>query len=835
MTRGSLDRCLRTPAARLAIGLSVFLCGLIGAMRAAESADATLVSVEASRSNAKFFESEVRPLLIRRCYECHSETESEGGLRLDVATTITQGGDSGVAVIPGDADASLLMAAIRYDGLEMPPDEPLTESETEILRRWIDQGAYWPESFGHAGDDSDSDSDAQDYWAAEPVRTVPPIGMVPTGDFPAAAGMIDRYIDDALATAGLSRAPRSDRRTLLRRLFYDVTGMPPGQSDIDDFLADDSPDAYARTVDRLLADPRHGERIGRFWLDLVRFSESDGYRQDAFRASAHRYRDWVVNAWNTAMPYDEFVTMQIAGDEVDPNSEEALTAAGFLRQGIYEYNQRDAEGQWEVIVDELTDVTADVFLATGLACAKCHDHKFDPIPRSDYFHFRSVFEPLIFRDITNPKISDTADARNRTKIESLVAELATIDSEALEKAGRAAAELFPDEVLAMYDKPADQRNSYESQIAHLVHLQVLDRQARDSEIEKTIGKEATARRREIIAELKQLGYSPRPSRPVMTVADASGDIRPTRLPGRHSGRSFAPEVPEIYGGMPLDVAPPPSDPTSTGRRLALARWMTSPENPVTARVIANRIWQHYFGRGIVASPNDFGALGTPPTHPELLDYLADRLQRTGWDLKRLQREILLSETYRQSAHHPRRADGQRIDAINRLLWRRSVRRLDAEQYRDTLLAVMDQVNHQIGGPSPSGAPPRRTIYLQRKRNTGDEMLQLMDAPTGIVGTARRDVTITATQSLMMINNDRLIHVSEKYADRVQADLRRDGIHRDSGDWAEQFVRHAALILTCQPMSDDDVELLSPLVQAGDDGCRDVCHVLLNANAFLFVE
>ncbi len=386
----------------------------------------------------------------------------------------------------------------------------------------------------------------------------------------------------------------------------------------------------------------------------------------------------------------------------------------------------------------------------------------------------------------------------------------------------------------MYRKPADQRNSYEEQIAYLVHMQVLDRQNRSDAIDKAIGKEKAERRKEILEQLRRLGHVPRAPRTMMAVADASGPIRPTRLPGRTSGREFPPAVPQVFGGESLPLAPPTDNPVSTGRRLALARWITSPENPITARVIANRLWQYHFGSGIVETPNDFGALGTLPSHRDLLDYLAAGLIESGWDLKKSQRELLLSETYRQAVLHPEHDQGLTVDPRNRLHWHRSVRRLDAEQYRDSLLFAMDRMDCQIGGPSPNGAPPRRTVYLRRHRNTSDEMLRLMDAPTGIVGTAQRDVTITPTQTLLMMNNDRLISVAEKFADRVRQDLDGSESTRSSGE-AERFVRHAYRLLTAEGLSPAMVDALAEVAARGRDGQNDVCHVLLNANAFIFVE
>ena len=528
------------------------------------------------------------------------------------------------------------------------------------------------------------------------------------------------------------------------------------------------------------------------------------------------------------MPYDRFVSLQLAGDELAPGDEESLAAVGFLRLGIYEYNQRDAEGQWQNIVDEVTDVTADVFLATGLACAKCHDHKFDPIPRGDYFRLRSVFEPLTFVDWERPT---QLSADQQAEVDRLLAELREVEGDDIERLGNAVVGKFTLELQAMYHKPAAERTAYEEQMAYLVARQFYEEGIAGNRAEKAIGKERFERREQIREELDRYNADPYKPADLITIADARGEVRPTRLPGRSSGLAFEPGVPQLFGGDQLDCEPPPEAPQSTGRRIALAAWITSSENPIAARVMVNRLWQYHFGTGLVDSPNDFGRLGNPPSHPELLDYLAVRFIESGWDIQAIQREIVMSATYQQSSVHPDAEDAMLVDADNRLLWHKSVRRLDAEQYRDSLLVAMDTLHHQVGGPSVSGTPPRRSIYLQRMRNSGDEMLTTLDAPPGLVGTAKRDVTTTAPQSLMMINSPRILGVATGFASRVRSDLE----DCQTEDFAEAFVRRAHEIIAGVPAQETTVELLSPLVSDGETGQIDVCHVLLNSNAFLFID
>lgn len=785
----------------------------------------------------KFFESEVRPLLAQKCFECHSGDKSEGGLRLDSGVSVQEGGDSGPAVIPGDLEGSLLIAAVRYQELEMPPEAPLSSSERKVLETWVRRGAFWPE---HDASENSGGNDLQErvaqWWAAKPLDP-----DLPSTDLPAshARHLIDRYVDAKLIEVGLHRAPVTDRARLIRRLSYDLLGLPPSPEAIERFEKDDRPDAYQRLVSEMYSNPAYGERMARLWLDLVRFADSDGWRADAYRPQAWHYRQFVVDAFNESMPYDQFVKMQVAGDEYDPSDERALAAVGFLRLGIYEYNQRDAEGQWQNIVDEITDVTADVFLATGLACAKCHDHKFDPIPRSDYFRMRSVFEPLIFHDWKRPPARST---EQQAEVDRLLAELSEVEGSDIHDLGMTVVGKFTVELQGMYHKSPDDRTSYENQMAYLLKRQFFEEGISGSRSKGKLGDERFAKREQILKDLDKYKANPYADAELMSIRDASGEVRPTRLPGRVGGREFSPGVPVLFGGEAFDCQPPAQTSAqssaasseshqSSGRRRALAEWLVSPDNPISARVIVNRLWQYHFGTGLVDSPNDFGDLGNPPSHPHLLDYLATRLIESNWDLQSVQREILLSETYQQSTDNSLTNQAMKIDPTNRFLWHRSVRRVDAEQYRDSLLIAMNQLDYQFGGPSLSGTGPRRSLYLRRMRNSVDEMLTALDTPPGLVGTAKRDVTTTAPQSLMMMNSARVISVANKFA----ANIRDEVKHGNTENFSVSFVDRAHRVLAGTPPSKATLELLVPLVESGDAGQVDACHVLINSNAFLFVD
>lgn len=771
----------------------------------------------------RFFETKVRPLLAAECFECHSADKAEGGLRLDTAATIRAGGDSGPVLVPGKPEQSLLVNAIRYEDLEMPPKGPLTKTQQETLIKWIRDGAVWPEESPPTR--SGKEEAEKSWWAGQPLSpgTVPNAIKDSRSRHP-----IDRYVDRALNKVGLKRSETADRRLLIRRLSLDLLGLPPTPEQIKEFVEDAHPDAYGRLIDRMFAAPAYGERMARRWLDLVRFAESDGWRADKFRPQAWRYRQFVADAFNDGMNYDQFVALQLAGDEIAPHDKTALAAVGLLRLGIYEFNQRDAEGQWQNIVDEITDVTADIFMATGLACAKCHDHKFDPIPRSDYFRFRSVFEPMVFVD--QKKAQRKRNTGERERVQVLLNELAEVEADDIQSLADGAVDRFPLNVQEMFRKSASERTTYEHQIAYLVQRQVIDEGITTAKVTKAIGKERKEKRDDILKQLSELNANPYEVAELITVADADGMIRPTRLPGRTKGKSFQPGAPTILGGQSFSEQR--ESPTkSSGRRTALAAWITSPDNPISARVFANRIWQYHFGTGLVESPNDFGLLGLPPSHPELLDYLAKSLIDSNWNIQQLQREIVSSETYQQATQHAQHAKALKIDPNNRLHWHRTIQRLDAEQYRDALLVAMGALQMQYGGPSVAGTPGRRSIYLQRKRNSSDEMLNALDAPSGLVGTAKRDVTTTAPQALMMMNSPRVVGAAKSFANNVRSKVS----HIEKSKRGPAFVNHAVEIISGMPADQQTIDLLAPLAASGQEGETDVCHILINSNPFLFIE
>ncbi len=765
-----------------------------------------IAPAEAERDAMRFFENEVRPLLAKRCYECHGEKKQKGGLRMDNISFIQQGGDSGPALIAGKPEESLLIEAIRYadSDFEMPPKEKLPEAEIKVLEKWVALGAPWPkaEATRVTVDEHGFTADDRALWSFQPLRDVQP----PEADGEWARNEIDRFVAQKHAENGLTPAPEADRKELARRLYFDLHGLPPTPQEVQAFVNDSDPRAYEKLVDRLLASPRYGERWAQHWLDLVRYAESDGYREDAYRPEAWRYRDYVVQSLNADKPYDQFVREQLAGDEIDPENPNVLIGTSYLRNPIYEWNQRDVRGHWEVILTDITDTSGEVFLGLSFGCARCHDHKFDPILQKDYYRLRAFFAPVAWREDLKLATPDekaqyekqqqeweTATASIRDEMEQLI-------GKHREAKVRIAYNRFTEDLRAMADRSPQERQPEEAQLAYFVERQMQVERVRFDPAKSLKVKEEKDRYQALVEALKAFDHlKPKP----LPMAFVATDI----------GRTAPPNVLKTRKGE-LDVEPgfltllqpetPPISPTanSTGRRKALAEWITRPDNQLSTRVIVNRVWHYHFGRGIVATPSDFGNLGEKPSHPELLDWLVKRFVANGWSLKKLHRDILLSATYRQTARRSVPEIASKIDPSNRLLWRFNPRRLDAEQVRDSMLAVSGELDLTEGGPSKdAAATTRRSIYTMKKRNSQDELLRSLDAPAGFSSTSERLSTTTPTQALLLLNSNWPLARAQRLASRIstveeawRAILGRDPSEREKRA-AEEFIRRRIDALT----------------------------------------
>lgn len=728
-----------------------------------------------STEQLKFFETKIRPLLATRCFKCHSEKKQQGELRLDARSLIIEGGESGAAIVPGKPDESLLIEAVRYESFEMPPDGRLKAEEIALLEKWIADGAFWPATEAEVrpvatGADKFTDED-REWWAFQPV--VDP-------ELPAFTGPIwgrneiDRFILMKLFDNKIGPAPPADRRTLIRRLYFDLLGLPPTPEEVEAFVTDESPHAYEQLVDRLLESPRYGERQARHWLDLVRYSESDGYRKDDYRPTLWRYRDWVIRSFNDDKPFNQFIAEQIAGDELDPDNPDAVVATAYWRLYLYEYNQRDVRTHWRAIIDELTDVSGEVFLGLSMGCAKCHDHKFDPILRDDYFRLQAYFSSIIPRDevpLGNRQEKDayaTKLAEWETATKDLREQIAAIRAPYEKSKWSSAVEKFPPDIRVIAKRDASTWDAHDRQLMDLVNRQV------DFEYSRIGFKdEDKAKLAELNEQLKQFDdLKPAPLPVSLTVTDAARVAAATHIPG-NTKRDILPGRLTLLSPDPAEIVPVDSVPESTGRRSAMAAWLTDPENPLATRVVVNRIWQQHFGTGIVETSSDFGRLGAPPSHPKLLDWLTSRFLECGWSIKALHRLILLSATYRQSAFHPDADAIALTDPRNRLRWRWDIRRLDAEQIRDAMLAASGELDLNAGGPAVAASSTRRSIYTKVIRNSPDHMLKAFDATDGFNPTAKRQVTTTPTQSLLMINGTWPLARAKALTKRVDSIVARE--------------------------------------------------------------
>jgi mono/diheme cytochrome c family protein len=747
------------------VGL-VWLCAW-GSAFAAEPVDPQPVDPKL----AQFFEREIRPLLAERCFKCHGEGKQQGSLRLDIRANLYTGGDSGPAVIPGNPDDSPLIQAVRHETFEMPPDGKLSDQQIEALVQWVKTGAVWPgdnRAAGHIRRPGQITNEDRKWWAFQPVqRPTPPV----LDDNNWGLNDIDRFIAEKRTAANLTPAPRADRTTLIRRVTFDLTGLPPTPAEVESFVNDPSPDAYERLVNRLLDSPAYGERMARLWLDLVRYADSDGYRADDYRPNAWRFRDYVIQSFNDDKPYDRFVQEQIAGDELFPGDPQALTATGYYRLGIYEYNIRDARGQWQVILDDITDTTSDVFMGVGLQCARCHDHKFDPLLQVDYYRLQSFFAGILPRDDLTASTADQRAAHAEAvkdweaKTAELRAQIAEIEARPRASAAEDAITKFPDDVQAMIRKPVAERTPYEHQVAELAYRQVTYEWDR---IERKLKADEKDRYLALKKELAKFDNIKPPDLPTIDCVTDLGPQAAEIFVPKRGKEPVEPGFLTILDPEPAAIAPIENNPQTTGRRAALARWLTSPDNPLTARVMVNRLWQQHFGRGLAANASDFGRLGEQPTHPELLDWLAAEFVDRGWSLKELHRLMLLSETYQQSADHPQPQAGRLKDPENLLYWRGSLRRLDAEQLRDALYAVSGTLQLEPhGGEGVAGEQPRRSIYVRTMRNTRNQLLDAFDAPFWMSSAASRHVTTTPIQSLMLINSQFLLKQAEALEKRVR--------------------------------------------------------------------
>jgi len=742
-------------------------------------------------------------LLDSHCFKCHSHSagKNKGGLVMDSLAGLTTGGDGGAALIPGDSSKSLFLQNILSTDPEvmMPPKgDRLTKEEVTLLQDWVKAGAAWPKSRTKApvagsylpGTIGEKE---KGWWAYQAVK----LPEVPAGK---SAHPIDRFIEARLAKDGLTPSGEAERGVLIRRVTFDATGLPPTPEEVAAFVQSTDPLAYEMLVDRLLATPAYGQRMARAWLDLVRYADSDGFRIDDFRPTAWRYRDYVIQAYNDNKPYDRFIQEQIAGDELFPGDPQALTALGYLRHWIYEYNNRDARSQWDNILNDVTDTTGDVFLGAGMQCARCHDHKFDPILQRDYYALRSFFNNTL--PVEDRIAWTTKEAGEHARklaawekeTQSIRDEIAALEKKYRETATRKAIEIFPDDVQEMMNKPEAQRTPYEQQVAALAWRQVDYEYGR---LDRSIKGEASVKHADLKRKLAEHDKQ-KPAEPpfVLSVRETGAQGLDAVIPKKNTvvPPAFLTVLSTSYPAEPAKIEPVASG-ASTGRRTALARWLTEKSNPFTARLAMNRLWQLNFRRGLAPYASDFGRLGEPPSHPELLDWLSAEFMAKGWDQKAMHRLILTSAAYRRSSLHPDPKDGQLKDPQNALLWRFQPQRLESEQIRDAIFtACGDLKTEKQAGPSVVYGEPVRSIFTRIMRNNRDPLADVFDAPQWFSSASSRDVTTTPIQSLLLLNSPFMLKRGEALAARV--------VKEAPGDEAAQVRRLYQILFARLPSADE---------------------------------
>ena len=791
-------------------------------------------------------------VLLQNCAGCHGQAQVSG-LDLRTRDGLLRGGSRGPAVLPGDAEGSLLYRAVLQAGdLSMPPEsDPLPAESVTVLKRWIDSGAEWPQ-----GDPTPA---GPGWWSFGPVVR-PPVPDDPSG-WPRSP--IDRFIAAKHRERGLQPVNEASKRAWIRRATFDLHGLPPDPADVEAFLRDNSDGAHAAVIDRLLKSERYGERWGRLWLDVVRYADSGGFETDIYFPDAWRYRDYVIKSFNDDKPFDRFVQEQLAADEIWPDdielrgsyeipeaklrNQEARIGTGMFTIGTV-YHEAALNGhqlRYEWLVDSV-DVTGEAFLGLTLGCARCHDHKFDPISQREYHELMAHFAGSEIRRIpVTHKMSEfgfySAYPR-QLKVFEYQSAIRDLEAAASKRLEESIVQRFAADIVKAYRVPRAKRNAAEQAKAAPLERALTEAGLRENpagyEAQLPYTPEEIDRRRTLVAELGEAAAKASFQLPSATVLGKAEVRYPVRMTER--GDWSAPGE-TVHAAVPRALAADRRE--TVGSRRALAEWLTSPEHPLLARVTVNRIWQGHFGLGIVATPNNFGRQGDPPSHPELLDWLAAEFVENGWSVKAMHRSIMLSSTYRLASDtDPRQVQE---DPDNRLLWRMNRRRLDAESLRDAVLLVSGSLNSKMGGRPvlpplseeerlgmwnrdawPESLDPadhnRRSIYVYAKRQFPYPMFKTFDMPEASVSCGRRAQTTVAPQALTMLNSEFMLRSAENFAARL--DSSQDPSAKVDLAWM--------LALSRQPTETEREHAANMLLQTGS---REFALMLLNLNEFVYVD
>ncbi len=797
------------------------------------------------------FERDILPILAARCLFCHGEMKQSGGLRLDAKVNAMRGGQSGPVIVPGKAAESLLYKRISAasDDERMPPTgERLSAPQITLIKTWIEAGALWPDAESTRAANPDKQPA---HWAWQPLKkpAIPATAAKP-------GNPIDAFIRARLAKANLSFAPAADRRTLIRRLSFDLLGLPPTPERVQRFVKDRDPRAYEKLVDEMLQAPRYGERWARHWLDVVHYGDTHGYDKDKPRLNAWPYRDYVIRALNEDKPYARFVEEQLAGDVLYPGTRDGMQALGFLAAGPWDFighaelpeSKTDGKIARHLDRDDMVANTIGTFNSVTVHCAQCHNHKFDPVPQEDYYALQAVFAALDRADkkyFADPALTarfNQLDGRQR----DLAERKRVIERDAAKDAG--------DALTALDAQLAEAAKNNSTALAEL-------KAQRARLIDAAMKPEKRAELAAILPELAQLNQELKgfPAPKVVyagTVYYGNGNFagtgasggqpRPIHVLARgqvtNPGREVGPGALSLLTFQPARFALP-NDAPEGARRAALAHWLTDPQNPLTWRSIVNRVWQYHFGAGLVTTPNDFGRNGAAPSHPELLDWLAAEFRDSGGSLKKLHRLIVTSATYRQTSnpqsaiHNPQ---------SNELLWRQNRRKLEAEAVRDAVLAVSGKLDLTMGGPGwqdfvvehPEHSPHyeygladpddartwRRSIYRFIVRSQTQPWMTALDCADPSMRVDKRNESISPLQALALLNNGFMLAQSKHFAARLQREF--------PNDLTRQIERAYWLVLGRAPSMTERVKFSA---FARRYGLPNLCRVLLNLNEFTFAD
>jgi hypothetical protein len=886
-------------------------------------------NAQEAQTSDRRVENQVFSILKQKCLQCHGEAVQMSNLDLRTRQAMLKGGENGPAIVPGNAEASRLYR--RVAGLEKPlmpmaPMPPLTSQEIDALKSWIDQGAKFTETVPvaaaakpHENGYKEVAFTAEDrkWWAFQrPVRySIPQLTKTRRGAKPAnPANPIDAFIRSSLVQKGLAHAPQADRYTLIRRAYLDLIGILPAPEEVDRFVKDSSPMAYEYLIERLLASPHYGERWGRFWLDVARYADSSGYEHDYDLANAWRYRDYVIRAFNQDKPYNRFIVEQLAGDELDDRDYDSLIATTYYRIGPrVRFREKDNPYYRYEYLDDMIRTTFQGFMGLSVNCARCHDHKFDPISRMDYYRSMAmIFGNVDYNHPLAPPEQVAENEKTRREVEERVRPLwrKIIEMEAPYRRAQFEKRLtrFPEEIQIAVKTPEEKRTPGQKLLAAQIASYDVDPDAAANQAASAyrgikMSEADEEVRRKLLQQIDELQKRlPHPLPVAEGVRDGDYRLAPDGrgdepLPGKGNRFDYGVEccflpqpaqqyqVPPVYfgsngvdvaedqksfvvepgylqvllAGSPPPLAHPPKSGGSSGRRRALAEWIAAPDNPLTARVMVNRIWGWHFGRGIVPTPSNMGKMGASPSHPELLDWLATEFIRQSWSIKQLHRLIMNSQTY-QMASGFSRPENLEQDPNNVYLWRFPLRRLEAEAIRDAILSASGNLNLQAGGePFFPAIPPavresyrqgkwvltgeddstwRRSIYAYWKRGLKYPMFEVHDQPDPNVTCERRNITTVPTQALTLLNNEFVLIQARSLARRV---------YRDAGGDPEKQVRLLYRIaLSREPVRNELESNLAFILRQRDyhnvrgagadlEALTDLAHVMLNTNEFVYIN